>query len=95
MDYRKEFGVENFKDVMDGRFVIGELEIVRCKIFDVQKSIKYFVGFLVEIEKEKKFVEFKIDLLNGEFCWKELLYKEKCEDLKRVVKIVIEYEKLL
>ncbi|XP_068714557.1 myosin-13-like [Montipora foliosa] len=94
-DHRKEPGVENFKDVMDGRFAIGELEIVRRKICDVQKSIKHLVGSLAETEKEKKSVESKIDLLNGELCRKESLYKEKCEDLKRAAKTATEHEKSL
>lgn len=67
---------------MDGKYVIGELELVKRKLFDVQKIIKYFIGLLVEVEYEKKIVEFQVDLLNGEFYQKELQYEVKCEDLK-------------
>lgn len=92
MDNRKQPGAENFKDVTDGRFAIGELEIVRRKVLDVQKSIKHLVGSLAETDKEKKSVESKIDSLNGELCRKESLYREKCEDMKRVAKTASENE---
>ena len=92
MDNLKQPGAENFKDVADGRFAIGELEIVRRKVLDVQKSIKQLVGSLAETDKEKKSVESKIDSLNGELCRKESLYRDKCEDMKRATKTASENE---
>lgn len=92
LDNLKQPGAENFKDVADGRFAIGELEIVRRKVLDVQKSIKQLVGSLAETDKEKKSVESKIDSLNGELCRKESLYRDKCEDMKRAAKTASENE---
>lgn len=85
-------GVENFKDVIDGKFAIGELDIAKRSLSDVQKSIKHLIGSLTETEKEKKSVESKIDLLNGELCRKQSQYEATSEDLKRIAKTASERE---
>lgn len=91
-DRRQQTSAENFKDAIDGKFAIGELDIVKRKLSDVQKSIKHLLGSLAETEKEKKTVESKIDLLNGELGRKESHYEARCEDLRRAVKTASEQE---
>ena len=88
----QQAGAENFKDVIDGKFAIGELDIAKRSLSDVQKSIKHLIGSLTETEKEKKSVESRIDLLNGELCRKESQYEATCEDLKRIAKTASERE---
>lgn len=88
----QQAGAENFKDVIDGKFAIGELDIAKRSLSDVQKSIKHLIGSLTETEKEKKSVESRIDLLNGELCRKESQYEATCEDLKRMAKTASERE---
>ena len=89
---RRQVGGENLKDAIDGKFAIGELDIVKRKISDVQKSMKHLIGSLAETEKEKKAVESRMDLLNGELGRKESQYEAKCEDLKRAAKTASEHE---
>ena len=88
----QQAGAENFKDVIDGKFAIGELDIAKRSLSDVQKSIKHLIGSLTETEKEKKSVESRIDLLNGELRRKESQYEATCEDLKRMAKTASERE---
>ena len=88
----QQAGAEKFKDVMDGKFAISELDIVKRSISGVQKSIKHLIGSLAETEKGKKSVESKIDLLKGELCRKESQYEAKCEDLKRTANTASERE---
>ena len=91
-DSRQQTGAENFQDAIDGKFAVGELDIVKRKLSDVQKSIKHLIGSLAETEREKKSVESKIDLLNTELSRKESQYEAKCEDLKRAAKTASEHE---
>lgn len=89
---RRQAGGEKLKDTIDGKFAIGELDIVKRKISDVQKSMKHLIGSLAETEKEKKVVESRMDLLSGELGRKESQYEAKCEDLKRAAKTASEHE---
>ena len=89
---RQEIGGESVRETMDGKYAIGELELVKRKLSDVQKIIKHLTGSLVEVEHEKKTVESQVDLLNGELHQKESQYEAKCEDLKRVTKTASDQE---
>lgn len=89
---RQKFGLENTKDAIDGKYAIGELDLVKRKLTDVQKSIKQLIGSLAEIEHEKNSVESKMDLLNGELSRKESQYEAISEDLKRATRTASEYE---
>ncbi|KAJ7351113.1 hypothetical protein OS493_036448 [Desmophyllum pertusum] len=89
---KPENGAENFKDVIDGRYAIDELDLAKRNLSDVQKSIKHLIGSLGEMERDKKSVESEIDLLNGELGRRESQYEAKCEDLKRVTKTASEHE---
>ena len=89
---QQQTSTENFKDVIDGKFAIGELDLVKRRLSDVQKSIKHLIGSLSEIEREKKSAESKMDLLNGELSRKESQYEAKCDDLKRAAKAATEHE---
>ena len=92
-DERKQtIGTDCVKEAMDGKYAIGELDLVKRKLSDVQKSIKHLIGSLAEVEHEKKTAESKMDLLNGELHRKESQYEAKCEDLKRVAKTASEHE---
>lgn len=91
-DRREEFGAESIKDALDGKYAIGELDLVKKKLTGVQKSIKHLIGSLAEVEREKKSVESKIDLLNGELDRKDSQYEAISEDLKRVTKTASEHE---
>lgn len=88
----QKIGGESVRETMDGKYAIGELDLVKRKLSDVQKIIKHLTGSLVEVEHVKKTVESKVDLLNGELSRKESQYEAKCEDLKRVTKIVSDQE---
>lgn len=94
-DKRQKPGAENFKDVVDGKFAIGELDIVKRKLSEVQKCMKHLVGSLAETERVKKCVESQMDLLSGELSRKESQYETKCEDLKRAAKTASEHEQTL
>lgn len=89
---RQKFGSENVKDAIDGKYAIGELDLVKRKLSDVQKSIKHLIGSLAEIEHEKNSVESKMDLLNGELSRKQSQYDAISEDLKRATKTASEHE---
>ena len=89
---RQQFGAENVKDALDGKYAIGELDLVKRKLSDVQKSIKHLIGSLAEIEREKKSVESKMDLLNGELGRKESQYEAISDDLRRATKTASEHE---
>ena len=89
---RQKFGSENVKDAIDGKYAIGELDLVKRKLSDVQKSIKHLIGSLAEVEHEKNSVESKMDLLNGELNRKESQYEAISEDLKRATKTASEHE---
>lgn len=89
---RQHFGAENVKDALDGKYAIGELDLVKRKLSDVQKSIKHLIGSLAEIEREKKSVESKMDLLNGELGRKESQYEAISDDLRRATKTASEHE---
>ena len=92
-DERKQkMGADSVKEAIDGKYAIGELDLVKRKLSDVQKSIKHLIGSLAEVEHEKKTVESEMDLLNGELHRKESQYEAKCEDLKRVAKTASEHE---
>lgn len=89
---REKFHAEDVKDVLDGKYAIGELDLMKRKLSDVQKSIKHLIGSLAEIERDKKSVESKMDLLNGELDRKESQYEAISEDLKRATKTASEHE---
>ena len=89
---RQKSGSENVKDAIDGKYAIGELDLVKRKLSDVQKSIKHLIGSLAEIEHEKNSVESKMNLLNGELSRKESQYEAISEDLKRATRTASEHE---
>ena len=89
---RQKFGSENVKEAIDGKYAIGELDLVKRKLTDVQKSIKHLIGSLAEVEHEKNSVESKVDLLNGELTQKQSQYEAVSEDLKRATETASEHE---
>ena len=89
---RQNFATENAKDAIDGKYAIGELDLVKKKLSDVQKSIKHLIGSLEETEREKNSVESKMDLLNGELSRKESQCEAISEDLKRATRAASEHE---
>jgi len=89
---RQKFGSENVKEAIDGKYAIDELDLVKRKLTDVQKSIKHLIGSLAEVEHEKNSVESKVDLLNGELTQKQSQYEAVSEDLKRATETASEHE---
>lgn len=89
---RQKFGSDSVKDATDGKYAIGELDLVKRKLSDVQTSIKHLIGSLAQIEREKNSVESEMDLLNGELRRRESQYEAINEDLKRATKTASEHE---
>lgn len=88
----QKFSSENVKEAIDGKYAIDELDLVKRKLTDVQKSIKHLIGSLAEVEHEKNSVESKVDLLNGELTQKQSQYEAVSEDLKRATETASEHE---
>ena len=88
----QKFGSENVKEAIDGKYAIDEMDLVKRKLTDVQKSIKHLIGSLAKVEHEKNSVESKVDLLNGELTQKQSQYEAVSDDLKRATETASEHE---
>ncbi|XP_032242067.2 centromere protein F [Nematostella vectensis] len=81
-----DVGALETRSVQDGRYAMEEIEIMRRKMADIQKSIKQLISSTESAEKKRVIAHSHLSLLENEFKEKESHYEMRCGELESAVR---------